>query len=397
MTFAGSFDVGITQAGFQLRRKLEMAGGFGLPQCEGNRGVLGDAWDAQACDAAEWEPLGVDAVFGCPPCSAWSRLSDASFRGADSSISHCMWSWADYVAACNPRIAVMESVQHAYKDGLPMMRGLRDRVEQSTGKKWSLTHVLHNNASVGGASIRRRYFMVLSRVPFGIERPVLTRTPTLLDVIGDLQGTANTWEAQPYRRPASWWAESKRTQTNLVDGCVSTPTPWTQRALDLLDGVDEWRPKEKISSVARRYHAAHGRLPASWDAVAHRQLIERDFENMGFSQMRRWDGNKMARVIVADSPRMVLHPIEHRLITFREVARIMGFPDTWLLRPLKDAPNLGPAFGKAVSVECGRWIAQWARLALEGQPGGLTGEPRGAERERVIDVTEDYRAVCQER
>jgi hypothetical protein len=69
MGFAGGFTLGVVQAGFELVAKREMRGGFGVPNCEANRHLLGTNWQAQACDPADWEVMPAELVFGNPPCS----------------------------------------------------------------------------------------------------------------------------------------------------------------------------------------------------------------------------------------------------------------------------------------------------------------------------------------
>lgn len=394
--FAGGFTLGTVQAGFELKAKLEMKGGFGVKNCDVNRDLLGPDWEIQISEGNgdDWDPPKVDYVFGNPPCSGFSLLSHKDFRGPDSTINSCMWQFASCVAKAEPYIAVFESVQQAYKQGLELMRNLRAWVEHTTGQRWDLYHVLHNAASVGGAAIRRRYFWVISRIPFGIEERPIFRTPVLMDVIGDLEGGADTWERQPYRRPPTWWSEPRRSELGF-DGHISLRTPAIKRAMDLLPVAGPWKAKEIISDVARRHYEMTGGLPESWNGSA-QKLIDSDFK-MGYNQMVRWDGEKMARVITGGGLELVLHPNEPRTLTHREVARIQGFPDDWRIRPLKGASGLRLTWGKGIPVDCGKWISGWVRRSLEGQPGGHTGVSGEQDRERIINVTEAYRAVCAER
>lgn len=395
--FAGGFACGTSQAGFELVHLVEQRGGFGTPNCEANRHILGEGWKAQACDPADWEPYDCELLIGNPPCSGFSLLSRKDFRGEESTINECMWAFAEYAARCRPQVAIFESVGQAYSGGIGLMRRLHEDLQQRTQEGWWLHHVLHNNASVGGASIRRRYFWLVSRVPFGIERPEVKRVPTLLDVIGDLQDLGSTWEAQPYRRPPSWWAGPLRSQDGIVDGMHWRLTPATRRALDLIPGAGPWLEKEIVSTVARRHHERHGRLPESWGDEQERKLVERNWQ-MGFNQLIRWRGDKMARVITGGGLDLVMHPRLDRTLTHREVARIQGFPDDWLIRPLRGNSGLQLTWGKGIPVHAGRWIADWARLALEGTPGSYRGEPvPGSDREYVIDVTEAFRTATSER
>lgn len=394
MGFAGGFTLGTVEAGWEMVAKWELPPkpGFGVVNCERNRHLLKGNWHTEV-SAGAWEPLEAEGIFGNPPCSGWSLLSRKDFRGRGSPVEGCMWHFWEGVARVRPYIAVMESVGQAYRQGADLMRDMHAKLEAETGEDWQLTHVLHNAASVGGAAIRRRYFMVCSRVPFGIEPPYIRRVPTLDEVIGDLENLPCTWEAQPYRSPASWWAKPRRSDSDTVDGHQHRDSPLFRRALDLMQGVT-WGPKEHMSLVARKYYQTYGCLPPSW-AATEEKVVKNDF-HMGYNQMIRWRGDRVARVITGGGPDLVLHPHLDRLLTHREVARIMGFPDDWKIRPLRDASGLQLTWGKGIPVDCGRWIATWARRAVEGCPGRGVAQRLG-EREWLYDVTESYRSVCAER
>lgn len=395
--FAGGFTLGMTQAGFKLVGKKEMTGGFGVPNCEANRHLLGYDWEADVCKPEDWTPISADVLFGNPPCSGFSALSNKKFRGADSPVNACMWAFIDLCARMDPlpQIAIFESVQQAFSGGLTLMRALRETLEAITGEQWTLTHLLHNNASIGGASIRKRYFWVVHRIPFGIEEPELTRVPNLMDVIGDLEGLyESTWDAQPYRRPPTWWSKERRSDHGMVDGHVGRNSPAIRRAMSLIaDGV-EWGERENLGVVIRRYYERFGKLPDDWPNAE--KLIEKDF-HMGFNQITRWKSGGMARVITGAALDVALHPHEPRMMTHREAARIQGFPDDWRIRPLKGQSGLHMTWGKGIPVDVGRWVGGWLEKALDGNPGSMTGEPMEQEREFKIDVTNVYRSVTDER
>lgn len=237
--------------------------------------------------------------------------------------------------------------------------------------------------------MRKRYFFVASAIPFGIEPTKIGRVPTLMQSIGDLQGLAITWDKQPYRRPATWWSKQLRAKNGIVDGHYHRVNPLARRAFDLMEGVG-WPPGACISDIARTYYKRYGRLPSSWDATA-QKLIDNDFK-MGFYQMHRWKPEGHARVVTGAAVQLVLHPTEDRLLTNREVARIQGFPDDWKIGPLRTKSGVDMIWGKGIPVQCGKWIAGWAKAAIEKNPGGYEGLLIG-ERERVIDCTDDYRSA----
>jgi len=386
--FAGGFTLGMVQAGFTLVGKREMRGGFGVANCEANRHLLGNAWRSEATEPEAWSRADAEVVFGNPPCSGFSVMSAREFRGADSKINHCMWALVDYAALVRPQVAVFESVQNAFTSvgGHALMRQLRARLEERTGANWDLYHVRHNAIAVGGAAVRRRYFWLASRVPFGVERARLRRHPVLNDVIGDLEPLGQTWQAQPYRSPASWWSASRRSRSGAVDGHVGLNNPLTRRIRDLLAGV-RWDPGMAIGAVAQRYWDTHARLPDSW-AATEEKIVKNEFF-MGFTTPVRWHGDRYGRVVTGGGLHNIIHPHLDRTVTHREVARILGFPDDWRILPLRSVSGLNMTWGKGITVDCGRWIGGWIRTALDGAPGSYRGAEIG-EREFDIDLTNDY-------
>lgn len=296
-----------------------------------------------------------------------------------------MHEFVDYAARARPLIAVFESVQLAFTrvDGLALMRALRQDLEDKTGDSWTLHHVLHNAYSIGGVAHRRRYFWVASRVPFGIEWPHRDRLPVLDDAIGDLEHQPYSWSATPRQADSSWWASSRTRDDGLVDGHMSVRAPIIQRVVDLVQDI-EWKGGEHLAQLTRRYYEIYGRLPDSWKSTQEK-VVSSGF-NMGYNTPVRWRGSDPARVITGAGPIVSFHPRLPRPFTHREVARIMGFPDTWLIEPLKDIPGLPATWGKGITVDCGRWIGEWIHTTLDENPGSYRGEVIG-DREFLIDVT----------
>lgn len=319
-------------------------------------------------------------------------MSAKSFRGAHSRINECMWHFIRYAAKMKPEIVVFESVQPAFRrdDGRDLMRRLRSELEERTGYQYGLWHVLHNAYSIGGPAQRRRYFWLASRVPFGIEQPILRHLPVLNDVIGDLESLALTWQPQPYRSPASSYAEQFRSFDGVVDGMATIPqNPIGHRMHDLMEGVS-WGPGEHIAQVARRHYEQFGELPASFAATAEK-IIEKNF-NMGFTTPIRWDGEKHARVVTGSAMHCTIHPRLNRTITHREAARILGFPDDWRALPLRTVSGVSATWGKGITCHCGKWIGSWIKQALDGQSGSWTGTNVG-DREKVLDITNSWKTV----
>lgn len=397
--FAGGFACGATLAGMELVGKKENKQGFGIPLMEANREFLGDNWESQASDPADWTPHDAEVVIGTPPCSAFSSMTAGSkMHGMDSDINNCMRDIMRYAVKVKPQVIAMESVAQAYTKGLPLMRELTRMMNDGTGLTYHATHVLQNNWSVGGASKRKRYFLVLSQVPFGMERHPLTRLATLGDAIGDLKNQPLGWDEQQYAAEATWWSERLRTATGEVDGHMPAENAYSRRVMDLAK-VD-WLPGESEAHVLKRYYETHGQLPESWQyptaggtTTRDAQLIERNFDAGGFSKPRHWPWDQPARVVNGAGPYMVWHP-NGRFATHREIARIMGFPDSWKVGTARTATNLHAFWGKGTSVAPARWVMDWVRESLNGNPGSLVGEELDAG-DRLIDVSMDWKPALK--
>jgi site-specific DNA-cytosine methylase len=368
--FAGGFTLGVVQAGFELVAKRENKGGFGVPNCEENRHLLGESWDVEAVTPEEWTVPsgGADLVFGNPPCSGFSVMTSKHLRGEDAKVNQCMWDFIRYVARVRPTIAIFESVSSAYRQGVGLMRRLRAELELLTGDRWDLHHVLHDAYAVGGPAIRKRYFWVASRIPFTVEQPVLDCVPLHRDVIGDLTDMPLTWAKQQYgyRVPSRYvMRENLRSESGYVDGHMPPDVPLHTRIRDLLDSV-EWNPREHLAVALERYDQLNGRLPDSFNQDIRPKLHETGFF-MGYTQPTMWDPDRPSRVVTGAGPMTIVHYEQKRVLTFREVARILGYPDDWLIEPLAGKPGMSLTWGKGITVQAGRWIAGEAMKALRGE------------------------------
>jgi len=398
--FAGGMAVGATQAGLRLVNKVEKRGGFGLPLMNANRAFLGEDWSYQVGDpATDWETFQADVVVGTPPCAAFSGMTYGTGKhGIDSSINDCMWDLIGYAARVRPAAVVMESVSQAYTKGVSLMTRLASELNQRTGLWYTTTHVLQNNLSVGGCTNRKRYFLVLSQVPFGVERPVIGRVATLGDALFDLTNQQLAWDDQPYVNAPTAWSASMRRTDGHVDGHHFRENAFTRRLTDIHAGAG-WAPGEREGDVLKRHYELHGYLPESYQypqpggngLTRDKHLLERGFNPGGFNQTKCWSWTDPGRVLSGAGVYMVWHP-NGRVITNREAARIMGFPDDYLISPVHDDPQLSAYWGKGTSVAPARWIMTWVRESLNGNPGSEVGDliETGA---RLIDVSHDWKTA----
>lgn len=407
--YAGAFAFGARSAGFQLIHKVEDPKGFGIPAFLANKHIFGQDFGYESGPPADWEPFPAELLIGNPPCSGFSGLNTvrgtARSRGVESEINQCMHDLFAYAVKVRPQIVIMESVAAAYRQGVSLMRHLAAKLVSDTGISYPyVTHVLQNNLSLGGCSNRPRYFLVVSQIPFGVEKPELSRVATLGDAISDLADGKLKWEPQQFGQP-SWWSEALRTPSGVTDGHMPMINAAYRRLMDLVTGSRqvEWNEGEIELQVLSRYWDKWASLPESWDYESRPRdglpamtraevLVKREFQPAGFSSVMAWPTQQPARVLTGAGPGQWFNAIANRMPTHRECARIMGYPDWWMIEPMKDAKSLGAYWGKQTSVHPAFWVCYWAAASIQGTPGSFTGEqlPEG---DRLIDVSQDWKPV----
>jgi len=445
----GGMTYGFARAGHTFLRKVEQRGDFGFTQCDANRHLIGDTWDYFAGDEPEWPAIKADVVMGNPPCSGFSMMSvragsgvsRTDKRGPNAAINSCMWDLVKYASRCEAEFVVMESVQTAGKDsakgGRVLMRQLRDYMVELTGKHYDLYHCFHNGAALGASSVRRRYFMVLSRRPFGVNIPKVPAVPWLTDVLADIDFVDTTQAGSlPYTNPSTWWSHAKRNVNDQCDGNTTWldlwPTNHGNRLQTILDVG--WPEGAQLTEILGKYVKDHdGEWPDSevWNlkaqqAIYHRPLKKAvDYDAVqagtmteeeyltkwkaqalpksrpvtfqgGAYQPRRWRSHHAGLVLAGNGMTDIIHPWVDRTLTYRECARIMGFPDSWDVKPYMENRGGGAVFGKGVLVESGEWIGRAVAAAFNDQPFEHQGELVG-DGEYVINLSNIHRPIYNER
>lgn len=258
----------------------------------------------------------------------WRKVTaDVTVSAITVDDERSVWAVLRYAAQVLPAVVVLDTVPDVFT-----AYGMAADLTKRTRLRYRPTEITYNDLSLGGALDRRRTFHVLSQVPFGVDRPALTWLPVAQDAVIDLLELRPIWVSQPLRRPPTWYSAALRTPEHMVDGYMQA------------DGY---------------------RAPLEWEWSRPGQLPGEH----GLFPIRGRDG---------------------RLMTHREIARLMGFPDSWRIGtvprgPRGNAPEVD--WGSSTSVHPARWIMGWAARSLNGNPGPM--------REPVIDISADWQPLAE--
>ena len=394
---AGAWTLGTVQAGFELVARRSLPGGFGDQSLEANRSLLNGEWGTEVGTSTEWTPShGVGMVCGTPPCSGFSLLNTSkgkNARGSGSAINTCMRELIEHAAACTgtdgkrgPEFVAFESVQGAFSQGRPWMQQLRDLLEERTGEAYDLTHVKMSGSAVGSAQMRHRYYFVAHRVPFYVEAPQPKHVVTYRDAIGDLEGADFQWEPQPYPKRG---APSPFATKLRADELTCHVTPDGNSAFIRL--VDELAPYWEVGEDAQKAVKRYGRKP---DAVKDRAYLGPDepLPLKGWTWPRRINPDKPGYVVTGAGQLEFVHYSENRMLTTRELSRLMGYPDSWDWSFAGSTMKASMLIGKCCPVQSGYWISSHIHSSLVGNVGVNRGDVKQiGDREFLHDSTNIYK------
>jgi site-specific DNA-cytosine methylase len=371
---AGAWTLGTVQTGeFALVHRVSELGGFGDATVERNRHLLPGDWQIEEGLADGWTPGQAGFLCGTPPCAAWSSINTQGEKGPGAKQNACMHRLIEYAGRCagmdgkrGPEIVGIESVQPAFSKGRPLFHMLWDKLDDLTGQDYEMHHVLMSGASVGAAQMRHRYFAIWARVPFGVDPPERSALPdgrvvTYRDALSGLEGLDLRWDAQPYgATEAGAYGASLRAQSA---SCMMTAGGGMA---EHVRGAAErgWEPGTFLSEAfdALDYHP-----PRAGGQRREGGLRRGSSSYRGLNWAYRVTEDKSGYVLAGSCARDFAHYSEPRLLTIRELSRLMGYPDSW--EWAHKITVASAEIGKCCPVPSGRWISNWVARALNGEPG----------------------------
>ncbi len=303
-----------------------------------------------------------DLVIGGPPCQGFSPLNRAAVGFERRGL------WTEYLRALEavePQAFVMENVPELLRSA---------EYEEFCKRAEALGFVVEGK--------------ILNAADFGVPQ---RRRRAI--VIGMRASAANPWPSPTHAEPnpltfvahRATKVRSARPNPSSLAGSAAGLTPWVtfREAVDGLplapNGRDWHRPRKPRAESVRRYKA----VPRDG---GDRFAMQRNLDRAGLGDLvpRCWRNKPTGTTDVFgrlwwDRPALTirtefykpekgryLHPSAHRPITVREAARLMSFPDDFVLPEDQSMSSIARQVGNAVPPLLAHRIAESLAASLAG-------------------------------
>ena len=302
---AGLIGGGFKYAGFQMVFAAELDP-KAVATYNKNLDPIAEIWDVTMVKPG----LKYDVLVAGPPCQGFSSLGRRNPKDARSSLSICVFEWAK---AHNPNVVVVENVpQFLNSDYCAKLKVLfSDR-----GYEW-LSWTL-NAEDFGVAQRRMRSFTIFSRIGLPKKPVAVKNRQTIRQAFKGLDTIADG------------------------ENFHTAPLP-SQLALSRIKQIPEGGDKRDVMK------SAPDLCPPSWFKMG----------NQAVDVWGRMDWDKPANTLKCSfqsaSKGRYLHPVEDRVISLREGARIQGIPDSWTF--CGDRTSIARQIGNGVPVPLANVIA----------------------------------------
>jgi site-specific DNA-cytosine methylase len=311
----------------------------------------------------------LDMIYGNPPCGG---LSSMTCSRIESPTNSCMRQWIRMVVKARPKTILMENAyQLATPRVEPLLTDLTNVLDDAGYWWWTWRFFSYQ---IGCPQVRQRMFLCASLTepdprlvslddlppPRRPKQPYPMGTTTVKDVLWDLQGvepspdpvitktgnrvTQHWYRQWDYEQHAEWIRDNfhkigkkfalTREIERYKDRMVNGETEAIRRAAKnnyerFKDHIDDTRPTGLTGLCCTRPHVIR------WDTGPAPTVL-------GFFRM--------------------VHPIDKRLLTMRELARLMGYPDSWQFHQY--APHL---IAQGIPVQNAEWASKRLWNATENR------------------------------
>jgi DNA (cytosine-5)-methyltransferase 1 len=277
----------------------------------------------------------IDIVVGGPPCRPFTTANTGETRWKiikerEKYSNHPNWvSFYEIVCALKPLAVVAENVmgfQNSPDVFLTFVTNLLSSGYVADSQELDASHF-------GVPQKRRRIFIVGIRgldIDKSLLFPKPKDTPKLVKVreaIGDLPSLSNdkpNCEKPTYERghPTSFQSLMRDGQTEVQDHTVHAVHPVMAKRFEYIPQgynlLKALRERRIPADIMKKSYFRGKRIVA---------FSKKTLKNMHSNIYRRLEWNKPSCTITHVRKTVLIHPLEHRLLSVREAARLQSFPD----------------------------------------------------------------------
>jgi DNA (cytosine-5)-methyltransferase 1 len=335
---AGSFTLGVQAAGFDLLQVWETPGyaknaqTWNLNRPDLPVRVVDLDWESDHFER-HYGRGNVDLIFGNPPCGGLSSMTGMRLN---SPTNNCMRQWMRMVVRARPRMILMENAYQIAVDRCkPILDDLTDVLDAEGYWWWTW---LFYSYQLGCPQIRRRAFVCAV-----VEPPAREDLVELFDLPADRDFSDPRCHTKTWIWDLEHVAPSPEPVTSAAG--LRVPQHWyRERSLEWVEEAAKHRDRYKTGYCTPHEWARMMKLYEENPTIAaHKKLMKlrskywhdppkilNNIMHCYRPQIPLWDGP--ANAIIGEYK--YLHPNQDRLLTMREMARLMGYPDNWLFHQL---------------------------------------------------------------
>lgn len=322
----GGISEGLRLAGYNILAGLDVETNFistfkhNFPLAQSITQNITELSPVDFANRLQIKPGDLDILAGGPPCQGFSKNVPRKHRYLEDPKNLLVKSFLDYAEYLRPKIILMENVAEM-KNGFEgqYTQEIIDRLESSG---YNVSHAVLNAADYGVPQRRRRAFFMANREGIDFSIPAPTHTKVSNGDLFSLPSHVNVWDAisdlsplnhgegteisEYFSPPQNDFQKIIRDKNKLCKNHVAKNLKPTQYArISSLEPGQGHKDLPIHLQVKGGYSGAYGRLTK--DMVA--PTITRWVFHPGSG---RWG-----------------HPVDLRLLSIREVARMQGFPDSY--------------------------------------------------------------------
>jgi DNA (cytosine-5)-methyltransferase 1 len=301
----------------------------------------------------------IDVVIGGPPCQGFSK-GNRQTNGLNNPLNILWKSYFKVVRTLQPSWFVMENVQGLWFIDNGKTRNEILHVFEEIGYHVETAHLMATDFGVPQS--RLRTFFVGNRegfmFPFPKPRCAKDKYTTVGEaILGDLPSLESPdgkiiegdfWKSDYAGSPRSQYQDIIRCGCSEVTNHVTVKSS------------EEVRKRWKDIPPGGNWSDITTKNREGWRNVSDEELYKVSHSNL----YKRLDPNKPSITIANFRRSMICHPLEDRIISIREAARLQSFPDDYIFIGSKGAQQQMVA--NAVPPLLGRAIAQQLYYVIRG-------------------------------